>query len=95
VKRGVRGADWGFLAIVPAEAQLPKNWEPHTVHNFEQLRYEHLLRKLRQETRFNQKVLMSLRFAIEDHQFDLFEQHYGYKDINEYLERFPCIFDQI
>ena len=41
------------------------------------------------------KVLMSLRFAIEEHQFDLFEQHYGYKDVNEYLERFPCVFDQM
>ena len=41
------------------------------------------------------KVLMSLRFAIEEHQFDIFEQMYGYKDVGEYLERFPCVFDRI
>ena len=41
------------------------------------------------------KVLMSLRFAIDEHQFDMFEQMYGYKDVGEYLNRFPCVFDRI
>lgn len=41
------------------------------------------------------KVLMSLRFAIQEHQFDMFEQMYGYKNVQEYLERFPCVFDRI
>lgn len=41
------------------------------------------------------KVLMSLRFAIQEHQFDMFEQHYGYKSVSEYLDRFPCVFDRI
>ena len=53
----IRGADWKFLAIVPADVQLPKIWEACTVHHFEQLRYEHLLRKLRQEQRFNQQEI--------------------------------------
>lgn len=41
------------------------------------------------------KVLMALRFAIQEHQFDMFEQHYGYKDVGEYIDRFPCVFDRI
>ena len=41
------------------------------------------------------RVLMSLRFAIDEHQFDMFEQLYGYKDVGEYLDRFPCVFDRI
>ena len=41
------------------------------------------------------RVLMALRFAIQEHQFDMFEQHYGYKDVGEYLDRFPRVFDRI
>lgn len=38
------------------------------------------------------EVLMKLRFALDDHQFDMFEQELG---IDEYLERFPCVFDRL
>ncbi len=38
------------------------------------------------------KVLMALRFAIEEHQYDMFEQMYN---VDSYLERFPCVFDRI
>lgn len=38
------------------------------------------------------KVLMSLRFAIDNHQMDAFEQMY---DVDGYLDRFPCVFDRI
>lgn len=37
-------------------------------------------------------VLMQLRFAFDDHQLDMFEQAYG---VEEYLKRFPCVFDKI
>ena len=38
------------------------------------------------------QVLLSLRFAINHHQFDLFTQSI---DIDSYLEKFPCAFDRI
>lgn len=38
------------------------------------------------------EVLIKLRFALDDHQMDMFEQQWG---IDEYLERFPCVFDKI
>lgn len=38
------------------------------------------------------KVLMQLRFSIEEHQYDMFEQMYN---VESYLERFPCVFDRI
>ena len=38
------------------------------------------------------KVLLSLRFAIQHHQFDMFSQM---MDVNAYLDRFPCAFDRI
>lgn len=38
------------------------------------------------------KVLLSLRFAIQHHQFDMFSQM---MDVDAYLDRFPCVFDRI
>lgn len=38
------------------------------------------------------KVLLSLRFAVQHHQFDMFAQM---TDVNAYLDRFPCAFDRI
>jgi len=38
------------------------------------------------------KVLMQLRFALDDHQMDMFEEQW---EVEEYLERFPCVFDRI
>jgi 3'-phosphoadenosine 5'-phosphosulfate sulfotransferase (PAPS reductase)/FAD synthetase len=38
------------------------------------------------------KVLMDLRFALDGHQYDMFEEQWP---INEYLDRFPCAFDRI
>jgi len=38
------------------------------------------------------EVLMKLRFALDDHQYDMFEQRWG---VEEYLERFPCVFDKM
>ena len=38
------------------------------------------------------KVLMQLRFALDAHQMDMFAEQW---DVNEYLERFPCVFDRI
>jgi len=38
------------------------------------------------------KVLMQLRFALDDHQYDMFEEQFG---VGEYLERFPCVFDRV
>lgn len=40
-------------------------------------------------------VLMSLRYSIQAHQMDMFEQQYGYNSLAEYLDRFPCVFDRI
>lgn len=37
-------------------------------------------------------VLMQLRFAMDHHQYDMFEQSFG---LDEYLERFPCVFDRV
>lgn len=39
------------------------------------------------------EVLMKLRYSLDDHQFDMFEQHYG--SVSEYLEQFPCVFDKV
>lgn len=38
------------------------------------------------------KVLMQLRMVLDDHQLDMFEKQMG---VEEYLERFPCVFDRI
>lgn len=38
-------------------------------------------------------VLMKLRFALDNHQLDLFATQWG--GVEEYLERFPCVFDRI
>jgi 3'-phosphoadenosine 5'-phosphosulfate sulfotransferase (PAPS reductase)/FAD synthetase len=38
------------------------------------------------------KVLLKLRFALDDHQLDLFEESY---DLKEYLTTFPCVFDRV
>ena len=38
------------------------------------------------------KVLMQLRFALDDHQMDMFE---GTLPVGRYLERFPCVFDRV
>ena len=38
------------------------------------------------------KVLMQLRFVLDDHQLDMFEKTWG---VEEYLEHFPCVFDRI
>lgn len=38
------------------------------------------------------KVLMQLRFVLDDRQLDMFEQEWG---LEEYVERFPCVFDRI
>lgn len=38
------------------------------------------------------KVLMQLRFVLDDHQFDMFERTWS---VVEYLEHFPCVFDRI
>ena len=38
---------------------------------------------------------MLLPIQIEHTPIDMFEQLYGYKDVGEYLNRFPCVFDRI
>lgn len=38
------------------------------------------------------KVLLKLRFALDNHQLDLFEESY---DLEQYLEAFPCVFDKV
>lgn len=38
------------------------------------------------------KVLLKLRFVLDDGQFDMFEQMWG---LDEYLDRFPCAFDRL
>ena len=38
------------------------------------------------------KILLSLRFAIQAHQYDLFASQVN---IDAYLERHPCFFDQL
>jgi 3'-phosphoadenosine 5'-phosphosulfate sulfotransferase (PAPS reductase)/FAD synthetase len=38
------------------------------------------------------KVLMQLRMVLDDQQLDMFEEQFG---VEEYLERFPCVFDRI
>lgn len=38
------------------------------------------------------KVLLSLRFAIDHHQYDMFASHIN---IDDYLSRHPCIFDRL
>lgn len=38
------------------------------------------------------KVLFQLRFVLDDHQLDMFANEYG---VEEYLERFPCVFDRM
>lgn len=35
---------------------------------------------------------MALRFAIDEHQYDMFEQMYN---VEAYLKQFPCVFDRI
>lgn len=38
------------------------------------------------------QVLLQLRWALDDHQLDMFEQTMG---VNEYLDQFPCAFDRV
>lgn len=38
------------------------------------------------------KVLLQLRMVLDNHQLDMFEEQFG---VEEYLERFPCVFDRI
>ena len=38
------------------------------------------------------EVLVKLRFAMDHHQYDMFESEWG---IDDYLDQFPCVFDQI
>jgi 3'-phosphoadenosine 5'-phosphosulfate sulfotransferase (PAPS reductase)/FAD synthetase len=38
------------------------------------------------------KVLLQLRFAFDDHQYDMFEQSWS---VEQYWEHFPCVFDRI
>jgi len=38
------------------------------------------------------KVLWRLRWAMDQHQLDMFEQT---MDLDEYLDTFPCAFDRI
>lgn len=38
------------------------------------------------------EVLLRLRFVLDDHQYDMFEEQWG---LDEYLDRFPCVFDQM
>jgi len=38
------------------------------------------------------RVLMQLRFVLDDHQLDMFEKTWS---VEEYLEHFPCVFDRI
>jgi len=40
-------------------------------------------------------VLMKLRFALEDHQADMFVEQFGWGSVDEYLDRFPCVFDRM
>lgn len=49
-----------FLAIVAAEAELPEMWEARKVHGYEWLRYAHILRKVRRDSRFAQEDLKFL-----------------------------------
>lgn len=37
-------------------------------------------------------VLLRLRFALDDHQADMFEEQWG---LDAYLDRFPCVFDRM
>lgn len=37
-------------------------------------------------------VLVKLRFALDNHQMDMFAEQWG---VEEYLDRFPCVFDRI
>ena len=41
------------------------------------------------------QVLLQLRFALDGHQMDMFVQEWGWESVEEYLERFPCVFDRI
>jgi len=38
------------------------------------------------------EILLRLRFALDAHQYDMFEETWG---LNDYLDAFPCVFDRI